>query len=167
VMEDVSPGDLTCDALLRATQALLDANGGGRDGPRVDLFAIADFVLAMYLQGLLEIGAAPPRFRTTVPEFPLASPLARLQAEQGMVVTNLRHQRVQLGALNHELLRNLDGHRDRRELGTLLNDAVASDRLTITSETGQLPAAELTRKMIDEILEQGLASLTRLALLMQ
>src|SRR5262249_8153629 len=140
VLEEASPGDLSCDELSRAAQALLEAKGGSGLALRVDRLAIAEFILPLYLQGLLEIGVAPPRFRTSAPALPVASPLARFQAERGSIVTNLRHQRVQLGALDHELLRNLDGSRDRRALATILDEAIACGRLTIRNASRPLEA---------------------------
>jgi methyltransferase-like protein len=83
-----------------------------------------------------------------------------------MVVTNLRHERVQLGALDHELLRHLDGTRDRKSLAPLLAGALASGQLTIRNESGPLPETEQTADLISEILECSLASLGRQALLL-
>ena len=82
-----------------------------------------------------------------------------------MVVTNLRQQRVQLGALDHELLQHLDGRRDREALAALLEQALASGWLTITNDAGPFPAESRTAELVAEILEQGLASLARQALL--
>jgi methyltransferase-like protein/SAM-dependent methyltransferase len=166
-LEKTSPADLSCDELSRAAQALLDADGGSAPALRVDRLAIAEFILPLYLQGLLEIGVAPPRFCTSVAACPRASPLARFQAERGPIVTNLRHQRVQLGALDHELLRNLDGSRDRSALAGILDEALACGRLTVSNKSGPLKANARTPELVAEILEHGLTGLARLALLVR
>lgn len=45
-----------------------------------------------------------------------ASPLARVQADKGGRVTNLRHELVHLGAFERQLLRLLDRTRTRADL---------------------------------------------------
>ena len=150
---------------MERAQTLLDADNVAAGEGRTEPAAIGELVLSLYLKNIVEISIGPPRFRTVVSERPRASRLARLQAAEGMVVTNLRHQRVQLGALDHELLRHLDGHRDRSALAALLEEALSSGGLTITNDTGPFPAESRTPELVGEILDQGLASLARQALL--
>ena len=162
-LERAWPVPLSCEELVTTAQALLDAAETG--GIRAESAAIAEVVLSLYLKNVVEISTGPCRFQAAVSQFPRASPLARLQAAEGMVVTNLRHQRVQLGALDHELLRHLDGRRQREALAEALREALAAGRLTITNDAGPIPAQSQTPELVAEILEQGLASLARQALL--
>ena len=166
VFEQTWPAALPCADVARAAEALLGGAVGDATCPRADQTAIAELVLPLYLRRLVEISTAPPRFETLVAERPRASSLARLQAESGLVVTNLRHQRVQLGALDHELLRHLDGNRDRTALGPLLGQALATGRLTIQNDAGPLSAEACTSALVGELLEHALASLARQALLL-
>jgi hypothetical protein len=55
---------------------------------------------------------------------PVASALARLQAERGLPLTNLRHGRVILDEFSLRLLRLLDGTRDRDALLAMLSRRV-------------------------------------------
>lgn len=45
-------------------------------------------------------------------EYPVASPVARLQARTDIYVTNLWHQRIQLNAFEQALLPLVDGTRN-------------------------------------------------------
>jgi methyltransferase-like protein len=169
-LEQAWPASLPCAALAEAAQTLLDGEPPG-EPPDVrrhlaDQAAAGELLLPLYLKQLIELSVEPPRFQTTIPEFPMASSYARLQAKQGMVVTNLRHQRVQLGALDHEILQKLDGSRDRPALAQVLDQALATGQLTIQNDAGPLPAAECTPALVAEILEHSLANLARQALLM-
>jgi len=164
-LERAWPAPLTGESLSHRAQELLSLESGSGEVPQVELGGVGELLLSLYLKQLVEISVHPPRFAATVAEFPQASPYARYQAERGMVVTNLRHERVQLGALDHELLRHLDGTRDRTSLAPLLAGALASGQLTIRNESGPLPETEQTADLISEILECSLASLGRQALL--
>ncbi len=160
------PAALDCEELANSAQALVEAEAEDAGHLQIDATAVAELILPLYLKNLIEIGTAPPRFQTVVPERPRASPLARLQAEEGMVVTSLRHQRVALGALDHEVLRHLDGSRDRQALAPLVDDALATGRLTIQNESGPLPSEARTQALVVELLEHSLANLAQQALLM-
>ena len=166
LLEQAWPASIPCAALAEAAQALLDSEQSSAGRYLADRAAIGEMLLPLYLKQLIEISVEPPRFQTTIPALPTASPYARLQAKQGMVVTNLRHQRVQLGALDHELLQHLDGSRDRPALAQLLDQALASGQLTIQNDAGPLPTAERTPDLVAEILEHSLVNLARQALLM-
>jgi methyltransferase-like protein/ubiquinone/menaquinone biosynthesis C-methylase UbiE len=170
VLEQSWPAAMTLDDLAHRSQAWLDGQSADAGQHKAEPAALAELVLPLYLKQMLEISVEPPRFATTVTADTgnnlRASPYARHQAQQGMVVTNLRHQRVQLGALDHEVLQHLDGSRDRQALAAVLGEALTSGRLTIQNDAGALPSAELTPALIAEILEQSLLSLARQALLM-
>jgi hypothetical protein len=82
----------------------------------------------LLLAGLLKCGAPnavefsvnAPRFVVGVSQRPVAMPLARFQAATGTAVANLRHQAVTLCALDRQVLRHLDGSRDRDQLVQVL-----------------------------------------------
>lgn len=64
----------------------------------------------------LEFQKHPRPFRTSVSDFPRASPLVRWQAGRGLKVTNLRHESGLLRPEEQALLLKLDGSRGRTEL---------------------------------------------------
>ena len=66
-----------------------------------------------YSSRLVELHVSQPLVASSVSERPLASPVARLQAQESNLVPNLWHERVELDALQRRLLYYLDGTRDR------------------------------------------------------
>jgi hypothetical protein len=78
---------------------------------------ISELVLGLFSSGIGIGCMSAPRFTCETRERPVATPLARLQARQGKLVTNLRHRTVQLAEeLPLHVLTLLDGTRDRRAL---------------------------------------------------
>jgi SAM-dependent methyltransferase len=77
--------------------------------------------------GLAELHVHAPDLPTEAGDRPTASAVARLQAAEGGLVTNLRHYSVQLDDPGRRLLRHLDGSRDRAALLAVLKDAGQDD----------------------------------------
>jgi len=70
-----------------------------------------------YGAGMLELKAMSRRFAIAAGRYPLASPLARLQAQRGDVVTTLLHDSIRLeDSPCLRLLLLLDGTREREDL---------------------------------------------------
>lgn len=126
-----------------------------------DVRALCDALLRSYAGNLVQLHLYPPTFSLQAGERPTASPLARLQAGSGPVVTNLRHASVRLeDALGRHLITLLDGTRDRSTLLTELEHFVGSGVLG--------PGGNETDALIRELapaLERSLEGLGRLALL--
>jgi SAM-dependent methyltransferase/methyltransferase-like protein len=66
--------------------------------------------------GAVELSLTPPRLVVEVSERPRATALARYQAAAGAPVVSLRHQVVTLDDIDRQVLRHLDGGRDRGQL---------------------------------------------------
>src|SRR5207237_5225603 len=88
------PGAVAFEEVLRRARRRLEAAG---DPPREpsdeDRFLVGKAALTAYAGGsdnLMELWLRPPQFTTTVSERPVASPLARLQAANGLMVSTLR-----------------------------------------------------------------------------
>ncbi len=73
-----------------------------------------------YSENLVNLHVHEPYFMLEISEQPVASPVARLQAQSSNVVTNPRHLRVSLEEIDHRLLPYLDGSRDRADLLKIL-----------------------------------------------
>jgi methyltransferase-like protein len=85
---------------------------GGGDSTR-----LAYVLFRGYRMGLLQLHTLPPPFAAAAGERPMASPLARLQAQQSPVVTTLRHTLVEVDdAIDRCVLLLLDGTRNRGAL---------------------------------------------------
>jgi methyltransferase-like protein/SAM-dependent methyltransferase len=105
--------------------------------------ALAARLLRLYLSGgPVELHVTPPPFVGEVSERPSASPLARHQAGRSGAVTNLRHERVQLGDVERFVLRELDGSRDRPAIVASLQEAIRSGVLTPSGGQNLLVGAD-------------------------
>lgn len=99
-------------------------------GTAEDAARLAEILFQGYRVGLLELHTLPPRFVPHAGEYPVASPLARLQVQQGAVVTTLRHTLIELDdATDRRLLQLLDGTRNREALSVAVRDAAIETRL--------------------------------------
>ena len=79
-----------------------------------------------YRAGVIEARISPDRFITRAGERPMASPIARLQAQDGSLVTTLRHTTAELtDDADRHLVRLLDGTRDRPMLLEALRTVLA------------------------------------------
>ena len=103
---------------------LLAAAGGSGE-------SLAEALLQAYSAGLVEVNIRPHQFRAQADERPAASPLARLQAEQGNMVTTLRHTTEELADdVDRCLVQLLDGTCDRSALEAALHLFVRSRATT-------------------------------------
>jgi hypothetical protein len=82
---------------------------------------IAVRLLEYFGAGLVELARHPPPFTLTVPERPLAPPLARQLARAGGAVPSLRHALVDPDASQRQVLELCDGTRDRAALAAALH----------------------------------------------
>ena len=109
----------------------------------------------------------PPRFAASPGERPVASPLARLQSENGPSLANLRHRTCDLGQLECQLMRYLDGSRDRTAVLNELVEAVTRGEMELQRDGQPLQDVQVVRQLLGENLEPSLRQLARNALLMQ
>ena len=82
--------------------------------------ALAKCVLDCYVAEVMDLNAAADAFTMEISERPVASPIARRQARDGLFVANLRHEYVQVDEASRVLLQQLDGAHDRRALAAAL-----------------------------------------------
>jgi methyltransferase-like protein len=110
-----------------------------------------------YSMQLVEFHAHAPAFTRIVSERPLASKLARYQVQFSPIVSNLRHERVELDPFGHVLLPYLNGKHDR---ATLLHQIRQIDALM-----QQLADSEDPTEALESELTRTLNWLARTALL--
>lgn len=115
-----------------------------------------------YSENLVEFHLYRPNFVTKVSNCPLASPVARYQAQHGQAITNMRHERVTLDELSAQLLTYLDGSRDR---STLCAALATLDKVEIQHRDGQVvedaaeievALAEFLAKKLDQFAQAAL-----------
>jgi SAM-dependent methyltransferase len=125
-----------------------------------DRLALARLFIATHAIGFLDLYASSAPFTVEIGARPSASALARLQLASSNTVATLRHTTMKLeGALSQELVKLLDGTRDR---GSLVAEMVAF----AMSKTEGGNRDEIQRQ-IDEQIDANLQHLARGALLVR
>src|SRR5208337_4788585 len=105
-------------------------------------------------------------FATKVSERPVASPLARLDARDGDVITTLHHRSLHLGdALQRGLVMLMDGTRDRDALRRDLLRLFESGALTLQEDGKLVDDLQAIEKRIAAEAEDVLGCLARTAVL--
>ena len=111
------------ELLSRARERLRRA--GGREPAPGDEERLLGFLLRTYAARVSELHSTPPAFRHVPSERPRASAYARQEIADGRAVTNLKHQSIVLeDDLVRELLRILDGSRDRAAITASMEDFI-------------------------------------------
>lgn len=125
---------------------------------------LEELVLQCWMGGLIEAHVHVVPFVLEVSERPLASPLARLQADGDGLLTNLRHLSVRLDDFDRLVLHQLDGNRDRDAILDALAALVDEGVLTLEQDGRALPGAE-ARPLLEQALTPALQRLAQSALL--
>jgi methyltransferase-like protein len=144
------------------TGAAADAGTLARDEAQ-----LANELMMSYGVGVIELRMRAPTLALEASQRPLASPLARLQAERGRPLTNLRHEPVQLDEANRQVLRLLDGTRDRAALVAAMVGLARSGVLQVEHEGRRLTDGPLLAQMLGAGLDDALPSFARAGLIVQ
>jgi SAM-dependent methyltransferase/methyltransferase-like protein len=110
--------------------------------------------------GALEAAVSPPRIAARVSRRPTIGPLARFEAQRGVVVTNQKQQRVRLTAVSSFIAGLLDGARERDEIAAVVADEMRSGSLALS------PFDDFEDGNVGALLERVLDLLRRNAVLM-
>ncbi len=114
-LSDIRPNSVPIGQLLEIGLK----NSTGSPAPD-DLATLNNWLLAGQSTApspLINLCSQPPRFTAEISEFPEASPVARLQAENNYGwVTTRRHQNEQVDCLHRTVLKSLDGTQGRADL---------------------------------------------------
>jgi methyltransferase-like protein/2-polyprenyl-3-methyl-5-hydroxy-6-metoxy-1,4-benzoquinol methylase len=164
------PRAMSFDELLSAARARLSSPGGRGGNGDLDAQMLGANLLTAYgySDSLVELHVHAPPMATKAGERPVASHLARLQAQSVDRVTNLRHERVTLDGFDRYLLSYLDGSHGRAAIvDLLLAGPVAEGVLTFKDAAQPLGGSDQARDLLAEELECRLAWLARAALLIE
>ena len=104
---------------------------------------VKELLLEFYLKNLVEFHLEPPPFTLEISDKPVASPLARLQSQQGEQVTNLRYEIFSLNFITREILKHLDGTHDSNALIAILQSHLQTGRLQWSKGEEQLALTEI------------------------
>ena len=114
-LHDLWPRPIPVRTLWEQARDECAAAGADSEAP-ADLAYLSGALLQCYRHHLVTLHSHPFAVSTEPPDRPIASALARLQANGGDTVTNLVHQRVRLDEFERSILRGLDGSRGVEEL---------------------------------------------------
>jgi methyltransferase-like protein/2-polyprenyl-3-methyl-5-hydroxy-6-metoxy-1,4-benzoquinol methylase len=114
---------------------------------------------------LVELHVHAPPLVKEISEYPIASPLARLQAVSGNTVCNLRHELTVLSEFERQLLRLLDGRHNRASLQQELAQLVTQGVLRVEHRGEVVRESGKVLKLLGTALEEQLPKLAQNALL--
>ncbi len=165
-LKEVYPRYVSFQQLYVTALARVGGPGpGGADDPAVSVQTLTDALLLSYTVNLLEIAVHPPRCAGQVNPRPLASPLVRLQAARGNLVTNQLHRTIGLDPLKRRLIRHLDGAHQRSDLIGCVQQAIEAGELTV--KDGDRPVKKVSPAALSNIVDQALSGLSESALLIE
>ena len=119
---------------------------------------LPELIMRMALSGLIQIQASPSRFRVDVSDKPIASPIARMQADKA-VVTNMQHRSILLEELDRSVIKLLDGSRRRDDLVQDLLAQVLDGSITLQADGKNLEDPQQVRECIMQSLPESLLRL--------
>lgn len=160
ILADRWPEALAFADLLRDAQNLLRRKIEARGWPDEQAIVLGTDLLKFFAAGLIELHAMPSPFTMRPGERPHASPLARHQLGHGTLVTNLRHESVNMHPNLARFTQLLDGKRSRDEVERIVTDwAIVNASVTAGARV------EPSRRVREDI-AQALQQLAQFALLM-
>jgi methyltransferase-like protein/cyclopropane fatty-acyl-phospholipid synthase-like methyltransferase len=169
VLQQAYPATVPFDLLRKQARELI----GGADptDPKTvaeDTQVMAIGLLNCYMgSDLVELHGMPITFVRTAGEKPTALPIARWQAQHGPVATNRRHEVVRLNDLDKHLVPLLDGTRNRAALVEELIKVAQTGQLNVQKDGLTLTDPKEIGTALSSVMEQALANVARMALLVQ
>ena len=159
-LAQVWPRAISIGELLAAARARVNAAPDRMDDDAVDL--MANLLKAYtYSSQLVELHTFQPPLVGTLSERPIASAIARFEARQGSIVANLWHERAHLTPLNRQLVRLLDGTRDRTAVLDSLVKLAIEEKIHLKVDGQPITEEGQMRQLLDRELDQNLQWLAR------
>lgn len=155
-LQEAWPRSLQFQVLLEQARTHIAGATAAKGAPD-DAANLGEMLIRLYASKLVELHVHAPEFALTPGDHPTASPVARVQLQEGPLVTSLRGVNVRLDDLFVvTMLPLLNGARDRR--------ALLSEAKRAFQNTPAFPAEETEAA---DLLEQCLNALAKLALLVR
>ncbi len=164
---EVWPRAVRFNELLAMAQAQLETASKREESERVDdALVLGETLLKTYAANAVQLHLHVPKFVLNVNERPVASPLARLQAKNGNVLTSLRHTPIKMeDPVGRRLVELMDGTRDRASLIEELSSLITSGALVMRRDGQPVSDAGEAIKFMRDHFEESLTRMARLALL--
>lgn len=127
---------------------------------------LTEILLAACKSGLARVRMSAPFLTTEISEKPVAYHLARYQAQQSEMVTNVLHDRIEIdNPVGLELLRLLDGTRNRAALIEALTKYADEQKLFSPADSENALSYSQIHEKIEKEIEPSLNKLARMGLL--
>ncbi len=123
------PQNLSFDNLMRQVKQLLKMMD--IEISAADIDEVKTMLLEFYLKKIVELSVYPPNFTLNISEFPIASPIARLQSQTSKQVTNLRYEIFTFNFATCSILQYLDGEHNRDSLLQILQKNIDNGDLVL------------------------------------
>jgi len=148
------------ELLSQASKRLKLAPFSGPEQVKADSEALGKSLLEFYLSGIAELRCRPDVFTVKPGSKPLASVVARAQAEMGYrLITNLRHESGMPDDLTRQVLRLLDGTNSREDLLSKLQKMLKDGTLVTSGGPDATKVPAELRRQLAEALDGSLSYL--------
>ncbi|MBE9561944.1 MAG: hypothetical protein IMF12_03650 [Proteobacteria bacterium] len=112
--------------------------------------------MEFYLKKIVELSVYPPKFTLNISEFPVASPIARLQSQYDKQVTNLRYEIFTLDLATRSILRHLDGKHNIVSLLKIIQKIIDNGELILykgedKKDSMEIDSTQLQNYLVDYI----------------
>ena len=164
----IYPRSARFDDLLAQAYQIMGASPSANDTEANEAAqTLAELIVKTYGAGVVALHLHEPDFVLVPGERPLASPLARLQARQGAIVTSLLGITVKFeDFLARQLLVILDGTKDRGALLREFRRLIESNIQTSSGTNETIAEQERFLQTLPQQLEEKIAELGRLGFLL-
>jgi methyltransferase-like protein/ubiquinone/menaquinone biosynthesis C-methylase UbiE len=152
------------DLFQAANSRIGDGVPGGEHQTEQKKASLGTDLLRLYAWGAIELHSCPPHFVTSPSECPQVSPLARVQAQDGLFVTNLRQEGIKLDETLRQIVMLLDGSRNREGIFEGVNHLIKGGVLKLQRD-GVPIETEMVRPQVEQLLSNTIQKLAKLALL--
>ncbi|MGE3809527.1 MAG: methyltransferase regulatory domain-containing protein [Gemmataceae bacterium] len=166
-LAEVWPRTVPFDDLCDAARAWLS----GASSPahkEQDTQQLGRFLLTAHAKSagrLVELHLYPPTLVVNIASRPVASRLARAQAETSNTVTNVRHEPVDLDELGRHLIQLLDGKHNMTDFVEAILQLTRAGKLVVEEWGRQVTDEDTLRRLIHIKVEEQLQRLASYALL--
>ena len=166
VLAGTYPATLPFEQLRKQARELIGGDPADPKQAVEDIQVIAIGLLNCYMgSDLVELHGMPINFAKQPGDKPTATPLARLQAGKAPMVTNRRHEVVRLNDLDRHLVPLLDGKNDKAALVEKLTTIAQTGALNVQKDGLTIYDAKEIHTALTSIIDQAVANVARMALL--
>lgn len=124
-------------------------------------------IIQLYASTQLDLSVCPTPCAVVPPQRPRTTALARLQAAESNVVTNLRHEWTRVSDLDRRIIPMLDGQHDKSQMLVPLVKLAESGALKINSQGKPIRPGPQLRPALQSAIDASLGDLGRMALLLR